>query len=193
VRSDHSPVVLDLFSGAGGLSLGFQLAGFTIAAGLDADARSVETYAGNFAARSRTLDLQGITAEGVRHLVHVELNIPRVDVVVGGPPGEGFAGVGRAKIRSLDGPQQQRLASRNGLYREFVRFVQVLQPQCFVMENVPHLATFENGQIARQIVADFEALGYDIGTIDDADFWTRRILAYRKHVRCSSSSGFDVV
>lgn len=167
VRAGHRPVVLDLFSGAGGLSVGFEDVGFILAAGLDSDERSTETYAANFAAKSRCVDLHDITPEAIRELVHDDLGIPHVDVVIGGPPCQGFAGVGRAKIRSLDEAQQERLARRNHLYREFVRFVQTLQPQCFIMENVPHLASFQNGQIAEQIRADFDEIKYEIGTIDD--------------------------
>lgn len=166
VRSDSAVTVLDLFCGAGGLSQGFQDAGFFIAAGIDADPCSVETHAANFLSKTVTRDLTGIGDAGVRALVHDQLGIPRVDVIIGGPPCQGFAGVGRAKIRSLSDDARQRLAKRNHLYLEFVEFVRSLQPVCFVMENVPHLASFEQGRIAAQIREDFDQMGYDIGTID---------------------------
>lgn len=166
VRDRHQLVVLDLFCGAGGLSQGFHDAGFFIAAGIDADPRCVETFVANFLAKGAVRDLTGITDTGVRSLVHDELEIPRVDVIVGGPPCQGFAGVGRAKIRSLADEYRQRLARRDHLYREFVQFVESLQPLCFVMENVPHLASFQDGRIAARIREDFDRIGYEIGTID---------------------------
>jgi DNA (cytosine-5)-methyltransferase 1 len=166
VQSATRPVALDLFCGAGGLSQGFQDAGFFVAAGLDSEPRSVETHAASFLAKSRVIDLKGITADQIRTLVQVELGLPRVDVVIGGPPCQGFASVGRAKIRSLSAEQRESLAERNHLYQEFVRFVEVLQPSCFVMENVPHLATYQEGRVQARIREDFERLGYDIGTAD---------------------------
>lgn len=170
MADENRPVILDLFSGAGGLSLGFQEAGFSIAAGLDYEPRCAETYAGNFLARSRSLDIQGITEEAIRDLVHGELEIPRVDVVIGGPPCQGFTGIAQAKLRSLDELNQSRLRLRNHLYQEFVRFVEVLQPQCFVMENVPHLASFAEGTIEARIREDFDRIGYEIGTSDEPGF-----------------------
>jgi DNA (cytosine-5)-methyltransferase 1 len=166
VVDSRSIIVLDLFCGAGGLSLGFQDEGFFVAAGIDSDARAVETHAANFLARSCTRDLRGITADGVHWLVQDELGLPRVDVIVGGPPCQGFAGVGQAKIRSLDHVTRARLQKRNHLYREFVAFVSALQPLCFVMENVPHLRSYEGGHIFDMIRYDFDRIGYDIGTSD---------------------------
>lgn len=169
VRNTSELVALDLFCGAGGLSQGFHDAGFFVAAGFDLDPTCAETHGANFLSKSSSGDLTGITAERIRHLVHDELELPRVDVIVGGPPCQGFAGVGRAKIRSLTATQRARLDRRNHLYEEFVRFVEVLKPLCFVMENVPHLASFNEGHVAEQITADFDRIGYDIGTSDAPD------------------------
>ena len=97
--------------------------------------------------------------------MQVELGLTRVDVVIGGPPCQGFASVGRAKIRSLSRNNVTRLphaTTSTGL----VRFVDILQPSCFVMENVPHLATYQEGRVQARIREDFERLGYDIGTAD---------------------------
>jgi len=173
-------VVLDLFSGAGGLSLGFQQAGFFVAAALDHDVRSIETHAANFLAHSRTVDLAilGASADSVRTFVDLELELPRVDVIIGGPPCQGFASVGRAKIRSLREEQRTRLAQRNHLYQEFLRFVEVLRPLCFVMENVPQLATYDDGRVAARIRDDFERLQYDVGASGVGDPWLLKAERY---------------
>ena len=88
VRNPNELVLLDLFCGAGGLSLGFHQAGFFVAAGLDQNIRAVETHAANFDARSKAVDLAtiGSSAESVRAFIDSELELPRVDVIVGGPP-----------------------------------------------------------------------------------------------------------
>lgn len=166
IHDERELIVLDLFCGAGGLSQGFHDAGFFVAAGTDADPSSVETFAANFLAKAVTRDLTGIGDAGVKSLVQDELGIPRVSVIIGGPPCQGFAGVGRAKIRSLSDDARQRLAKRNHLYQEFVQFVETLQPLCFVMENVPHLASFDDGRVADQIREDFDRMGYDLGTVE---------------------------
>jgi DNA (cytosine-5)-methyltransferase 1 len=100
--------------------------------------------------------------------------LPRVDVLVGGPPCQGFASVGRAKIRSLNEEQKARLAHRNHLYQEFLRFVEVLRPLCFVMENVPQLATYDEGRVAARVREDFERLEYDVGVSGVGDPWLLR-------------------
>jgi DNA (cytosine-5)-methyltransferase 1 len=153
------------------MSLGFQEAGFFIAAGLDDDERCVETFGGNFAAKARKLDLREFrTDEAIRSLVHKELGVPRVDVIIGGPPCQGFTTIGQVKINRdpyLDEHQRRVLLERNHLYAQFVRFVAALKPQCFVMENVPHLASFQNGKVSEKIRSDFDELEYEVGTIDD--------------------------
>lgn len=159
-------IALDLFSGAGGLSLGFANAGFFVAAAMDHNETAVETHAANFLSKSVCIDLTGIDTDGARALVLEELGLPRVDVIIGGPPCQGFAAVGRVKVKSLPSHQRERLAKRNDLYKEFLKFVEALKPPCVVMENVPHLASFQDGQVADTIRDDFDRLGYDIGTVE---------------------------
>lgn len=119
---------VDLFAGAGGLSLGFQQAGYRVIAGTDVDPDACATYARNFPGaatvcgdiRKRPVGEQVIAmARGV-------------DVITGGPPCQAYSQV-RNHDRSLDDP-------RNGLYREFVRVIDAVRPSAFVMENVPGMA-----------------------------------------------------
>jgi DNA (cytosine-5)-methyltransferase 1 len=159
VTAPDALVAMDLFCGAGGLSYGFQEAGFVCALGIDSDADACETHAANLLSRTLCLDTQMIKSP--QALVE-ELGIPHVDVLIGGPPCQGFSLVGRGKVQSLSKEIQDRIYSQNYLYREFVRFVKLLKPLFFVMENVPHLSSFADGVIAQAIAQDFDALGYNI-------------------------------
>ena len=98
VTAPDALVAIDLFCGAGGLSFGFQEAGFVCALGIDRDADACETYAANLLAKTRCLNIQTIAHP---ERLMEELGIPRVDVIIGGPPCQGFSLVGRGKVRSL--------------------------------------------------------------------------------------------
>ena len=153
-RSWQSPgalITVDLFCGAGGLSLGFHQAGFTVAAGLDADPWAVETYAANFLAVTRCLRLEDVWSP--TRLVE-DLGLPRVDILVGGPPCQGFARVGRGKLRSLRGSSADR-DPRNNLVFTFARFVRLLRPLAFVMENVPDLRWADDGRYLEELLERF--------------------------------------
>ena len=162
-------IVIDLFSGAGGLSLGFHQSDFFVAAGIDKDPSSVMTHGYNLLSKSVQRDLSEI--DDPRQLLQ-ELNIPRVDVIIGGPPCQGFSRVGRGKLRSVD-LEDYYNSVINELYREFIRFVEELKPLAFVMENVPDMATFNNGELLQKIKNTFEdQLGYttDSKILNAADF-----------------------
>jgi DNA (cytosine-5)-methyltransferase 1 len=162
-------IVVDLFSGAGGLSLGFEQAGFFVAAGIDHDESSVMTHAYNFLSKSVQKDISEI--EDPKELIR-DLDIPRVDVIIGGPPCQGFSRVGRGKLRSVD-LEEYYTSVINELYQEFIRFVAQLQPLAFVMENVPDMATFNDGDLLRKIKDTFEhQLNYKISyTILDSVYY----------------------
>lgn len=160
--------LIDLFAAPGGLSLGFEMAGFRSLAAVDVDSRGMKTYSYNFP------DSEAITGD-IRELDTRELmkriRISRgdVDVVVGGPPCQGFSTIGRVKIASLVRKGVWNLKNshprfiddpRNILYREFVRIVRDLEPAVFVMENVPGITSYRDGEIVRQISEDFKEIGY---------------------------------
>lgn len=142
---DEAPTCIDLFCGAGGLSLGFAQAGGIPVAALDCDKDSVETYAKNFAVCG---DIQCTRIEEWKPKNKIE----EVDVIIGGPPCQGFSNAGH---RFMDDP-------RNQLYKYFVKAVKGLKPKWIVMENVPGIITIGGGAVLKQIYEDFEELGYKL-------------------------------
>lgn len=155
-----SIVVLDLFCGAGGMSLGFEAAGGFPAAGVDQDAWAVMSHSYNFLSKGVVQDICAIADP---HAFLDELGIPRqrVDIIIGGPPCQGFALIGRGKLKSLGAEKEAYYRDvLNNLYREFIRFVTALQPVAFVMENVPALATYEGGVLLQRIKDAFP--GYTV-------------------------------
>jgi DNA (cytosine-5)-methyltransferase 1 len=168
VNDPNSIIALDLFCGAGGMSLGFQDAGFFIAAGIDHEESAIKTHSANFLSRSIVSNITEI--ENPEQLLQ-ELGIPRVDIIIGGPPCQGFSRVGRAKLRSIDLEKHYHEVI-NSLYKEFVRFVEDLNPYCFVMENVPDMETFQDGELVDRIVDEFRKLGYRVShqVLDAVDY-----------------------
>ena len=140
---------LDLFCGCGGLSLGFQAAGFQVIAGIDAWQDALITHKKNLpnslAVRE---DLFTFTPEEFKN----KYGISEVDVVVGGPPCQGFSIAGK---RIVDD-------KRNKLYKAFVEFVRFYKPCAFVMENVPNLLALADGVVRDAIIKDFSDLGYSV-------------------------------
>lgn len=141
--------VIDLFCGCGGLSLGFEQAGFNVLLGIDNWEDALVTFKHNHHG-SETLcaDLMNLNP------IEVEEKIGKqgVDVIIGGPPCQGFSVAGK---RIIDD-------DRNKLYKSFVRMVDYFKPKAFVLENVPNILTMGDGVIKRAIMADFEALGYKV-------------------------------
>jgi DNA (cytosine-5)-methyltransferase 1 len=137
------PVVLDLFCGAGGMSLGFEMAGYAIGLGVDNAPLACQTYAYNFDGRVACADITTI-ADPIAFVSEHGLN--RVDVIIGGPPCQGFSRVGRGKIRSLLNDPNYVHDPRNSLYKEFIRFVDALKPLYFLLENVPDMQYYHDGE-----------------------------------------------
>lgn len=142
--------VLDLFCGAGGLSYGFESAGFNVLLGIDSDAKALETYELNHkGAKSICGDITQIEYEkDIKPL----LGGKRIDVIIGGPPCQGM---------SLSGPRKFD-DPRNKLYLSYIRLVKEIQPKAFVIENVPGLVTLFDGQIKDSIIEKFTQMGYRI-------------------------------
>ncbi|MFF4825790.1 DNA (cytosine-5-)-methyltransferase [Streptomyces sp. NPDC001312] len=143
--------VADLFCGAGGLSEGFREAGFDVVFGLDKDADSMATYGKNHP-RARTL--QGSIGDYTpSELAEI---IGPVDVIIGGPSCQGFSTAGRRSgwVRSQD--------ERNRLWEHMLGLVEESQPSAFLMENVPGLVMWKEGQFGHKILKAFEGLGYKV-------------------------------
>lgn len=140
---------IDLFAGCGGMSLGFEKAGFTNILAIDFWQDALTTYAHNRrGANTLCADLAFLDPK----LVEAKFRFSEVDVIIGGPPCQGFSIAGK---RIIDD-------ERNRLYKSFVSFVQFFKPKAFVMENVPNILSIGNGAVRDSILADFTTLGYNV-------------------------------
>jgi len=164
VLSDDRPTVVDLFCGAGGMSLGFESAGFRTVLGVDRDKWACQTFAAHIQAKVVQADIASISDFQAFFQEH---GVQQVTGIIGGPPCQGFSRVGRDRIRHRDrlkGFNEPQKDLRNRLYRQFLAAVAALRPLFFVMENVPDLALYEDeGRLLiDQIQEEFEALGYSV-------------------------------
>ena len=142
--------VVDLFSGAGGLSRGFMDAGFNVILGIDFDDAALKTFKANHGdAEVMKIDL--FNHDNLKQITNYldEKNV-KIDVLVGGPPCQGY---------SLAGPRNEQ-DDRNTLYEAMVKFANLVKPKVVVLENVPGLLTLFEGKGAQRIVDDFSDLGY---------------------------------
>lgn len=145
--------VIDLFCGCGGFSNGFSKAGFNIVLGIDMWSDAIVTYLKNHpGAKAITDDITNVTPAEI--LKQAEISADEVDVIIGGPPCQGFSISGK---RLIDDP-------RNKLYKSFVEMVKNIQPKMFVMENVPGLLSMGKGAVRDQILEDFSNAGYVVRT-----------------------------
>lgn len=145
--------VLDLFCGSGGISEGFKLAGFKIVGGVDFDADSIKTFAHNFPGSNAICgDLLQFSEKQIKK----EFGNLGVEVVVGGPPCQGFSNANRWQGESKD--------PRNKLFYEYLRFVKVLKPKIVVIENVRGILTKDKGYAKTRILQLIEDLGYVVSS-----------------------------
>lgn len=145
--------VVDLFAGAGGLSCGLRMAGFTSILANEMVPCFAETYRVNHPqAMLITGDVRMVPEGEIKALLRVKEG--EVDLVAGGPPCQGFSV--NAPIRSLDD-------ERNLLFKEFVRVVSCLKPKAILVENVPGIVSLGRGTVVEQIYKELGALGYSVG------------------------------
>lgn len=141
--------VIDLFCGCGGLSQGFIDAGYKISLGIDKWKDAVETFNYNHK------NSKGIVADLFElrpNVIAKNENLNKVDVIIGGPPCQGFSIAGKRIVED----------ERNQLYKTFVNFVEYFEPKAFLLENVPNILSIGKGAIKNQIINDFEKLGYRV-------------------------------
>lgn len=142
--------VLDLFCGAGGLSYGFECAGYDILIGIDNDSKALETFELNH--KGSKIICGDITQITYKQDIKPLLNGKKIDIIVGGPPCQGM---------SLSGPRQFD-DPRNRLYLSYIRLVDEIRPKAFVIENVPGLVSLFKGAIKDSIIEKFTAMGYTV-------------------------------
>lgn len=141
--------IIDLFSGCGGLSYGFELAGYKTLLGLDFDEAAVKSFEYN---HKGSVGIHGDITQMTAEDIYNQIGSRKIDVIVGGPPCQGM---------SLSGPRKFH-DPRNQLYLSYIRFVAEIQPKAFVIENVPGLVGLYKGAIKDSILEEFAKLGYTV-------------------------------
>lgn len=146
------PIAVDLFAGAGGLSLGFEQAGFDVVAAVEVDPVHSCVHQFNFpqcAVIPKSVSV--VSGKDIREAAGLDARA-QVDVVTGGAPCQGFSLMGQ---RALDDP-------RNALVRDFVRIVRELQPSYFLFENVKGLTVGKHRQFLQEIIEELSGSGYSV-------------------------------
>ena len=144
--------VIDLFSGAGGLSQGFRDAGCNIISAVEINKNLSQTFRNNF--KKTKIFEEDISKVKSKDLL---VNESKVDIVIGGPPCQGFSMSGK-RIRGNGIFLNDK---RNKLFKEFVRIINDLKPKIFLMENVPGILNIFQGKTKNQILSIFKSIGYD--------------------------------
>ena len=147
--SDSAPTSIDLFSGCGGLTLGFRMAGFRTLLASDIDENCEKTFRRNFPDTPFICkDISDISLDDVKALI----GDARPDVIIGGPPCQGFSLANKRRGKVADDP-------RNRLFYGFVKFVDWYSPKAFVMENVKGLLSMQGGKVISTIMEEFSKAG----------------------------------
>jgi DNA (cytosine-5)-methyltransferase 1 len=147
---DNKIPFVDLFCGAGGLSVGFELAGFKSVYAIDNDAAAIETYKYNHPnCQAVCSDIEKITAEDIFNAA----GTTKIPLVIGGPNCQGVS------LRGKRDPNDPK----NKMFTHYRRLINEVQPEWFVMENVPGLLHKHNRELASDIFQSFEEIGYRCG------------------------------
>ncbi len=173
IRDGGLPSVLDLFAGCGGLSLGFLSAGHQICGSVEIDPVAARTHATNFCKHmpenTRQLHTRprDITQEDPRQTVAeltFALKRDSVDIIIGGPPCQAFARVGRAKLREIaEHPEAFLKDPRSNLYLAYLDYVRELQPVALLVENVPDVLNYGGHNVAEEMCQVLSEMGYVCG------------------------------
>jgi DNA (cytosine-5)-methyltransferase 1 len=168
LRAGGRPRVLDLFAGCGGLSLGFQAAGFDIVGAIESDPLAAASHGQNFhrgdPAHSRARDITGTPPEQFTRELGLGPVETAIDFIVGGPPCQAFARVGRAKLREVDEHPEAFLHDpRAKLYKSYLHYVDRCVPLALLLENVPDVLNHGGQNVAQEICDVLEGKGYDCG------------------------------
>lgn len=168
MTNSYKPTVLDLFCGAGGMSKGFLAAGFEVNFAVDFNEHAIKTYKENIGDHCEMAELSR------------EIVLPRADVIIGGPPCQGFSSAGQRKNDD----------SRNSLISVFAHLITRLRPSAFVFENVEGFLTAEEGRRVLELLEPLINAGYRIHLrkVNAANFGVPQ---HRKRVIAIGALGWD--
>lgn len=158
---------IDLFSGAGGLSCGLVMAGWTPIGSVEIMEQAVATYKYNFVDKKNfdeNVESRDIREKSVKEHLYNSVSSKNIDLIVGGFPCQGFSMAGNRIVTD----------KRNTLYLDMLEIVNHLRPKVVVMENVPGLRSMLGGKVEEKIINDFEKIGYKINVtiLNAADYYT---------------------
>jgi DNA (cytosine-5)-methyltransferase 1 len=168
------PKVIDLFAGVGGLSLGFENCGFDVVLANEYDPSIATAYKANH--KGTKMIVGDITSLDLEKIFVSYAG--KIDVIIGGPPCQGFSQKGQRKTIHDE---------RNFLFKYYVKVVELVKPQYFVMENVPNILTAEGGYFRKEIDDLFNSMGYQLkmGVLNASDYGVpqnrRRAVIIGKH------------
>ncbi len=143
-------LAIDLFAGAGGLSLGLRRTGFDVICAVELDASASTTYRRNLGNHVASVDITTLSPRALRR--RLGLDVGELDLIAGGPPCQGFS------IQRRGGAQDQR----NSLIHRFAQYVHEFKPRAFLLENVPGLAFSRHRELFDALLADTIASGYTV-------------------------------
>lgn len=147
---------IDLFSGAGGLTIALKESGFNVVMANEINPRFAETHSYNFPEIPMIVqDIQELNAESIHKIIGEQ----QVDLVIGGPPCQGFSIFGKRRFVNTKG-YEPKTDPRNHLVYEYIRIVKELRPKFFFMENVKGFTNLDNGFFLEEVKKQFMELGY---------------------------------
>ncbi|MDF3982893.1 DNA cytosine methyltransferase [Luteibacter sp. PPL554] len=200
LRTTAKPRVLDLFAGCGGISLGFEAAGFDVRGAVEFDPDAAKSHGLNFhggnEAHSRAIDITETSPSDLCLRLGLGSVGDAFDVVVGGPPCQAFARVGRPKLRAIEEhPEAFMHDPRAQLYKKYLEYVDAFKPLAVLMENVPDILNHGGQNIAEETCEVLEAKGYTCGyTLLNAAFYgvpqmreRMFLIAYRRELAADVS------
>lgn len=179
IRSGRPIRYMDLFSGCGGISLGFLTAGYTPVASVEIDPWAAASHGTNFASKSpgthpdrhhRNRDITVDTPESIFSDIGIEGKAEdQIDVLVGGPPCQAFARVGRAKLREQAHRRDEITADfaflvdgRVNLWERYVEYVRATRPIALLMENIPDILNHGHTNVAELVAKSLAEEGYEV-------------------------------
>lgn len=168
LQPGQKPRVLDLFSGCGGISLGFQSAGFSIVANIEIDSDAAASHAYNFHENQADFavarDITKVSPQQLASELHLGPVEKAIDVVVGGPPCQAYARIGRSKLRKIQQHPEAFLHDyRANLFETYLVYVAAFKPIALLMENVPDIMNQGGQNVAQNMAEALEESGYTTG------------------------------